>query len=295
MTPRSPWEHPGLSDRQRTRLDVTYPGARIEADHSWPFGITVLEFVHGERRLLLKASGTPHHLEREYRAHTRWLEDLGDDVPSLVGYDAGAGLLVKTFLPGRIALGGPAEHDPGTFRQAGELLGRLHRGTDPVSAPHYEESMVRKTRAWLGRAGGLVPEAQLRTVAGWLELFRPGTVELVPTHGDYQPRNWLVRADGRLAVIDFGRAELRPWYSDLVRMDHHDFEDRPGLRTAFLDGYDRPGPPPVTAPDAGEMEPGRLLDELMQAIGTIVWSRDMGDAAFEEHGRTMLTRILTRL
>ncbi|WP_372699658.1 aminoglycoside phosphotransferase family protein [Arthrobacter sp. JSM 101049] len=284
----SAWEHPSLSPQQRARLGELYPDASIAADHSWPFGITVLEFHAGEAHLLLKASATSHHLEREYRAHTRWLASLAGDVPVLVAYDRAAGLLVKTFLPGRLVLGSPAEHDPAVFQQAGTLLGRLHRGLAPIRAPHYEESMARKTHAWLGRAGGLAPAAQLRAAADWLEAFRPSPVELVPTHGDYQPRNWLVRPDGRLAVIDFGRAELRPWYSDLVRMQHGDFATRPGLRAAFMDGY---GPGPT--PDSGSADDaGRRLDALMQAVGTIVWSQGMGDAAFEEHGRTMLARIL---
>ncbi|WP_343902907.1 phosphotransferase family protein [Arthrobacter rhombi] len=286
----SSWEHPDLTVRQRDHLGHTYPGAVIEADHSWPFGITVLEFVHEGRRLLLKASPTSHHLEREYRAHTRWLGDLDGDVPALVHYDTAANVLVKTFLPGGIVLGTPQEHDADCFRQAGSLLARLHHGTRPRTAPHYEEAMTTKTRAWLGRAGGLVPSEQLTRVAEWLDGFRPQPVDLVPTHGDYQPRNWLVRPDGRIAVIDFGRAELRPWYSDLVRMDHHDFALRADLRAAFRDGY---GPEP--GPVDEDAAPGRLLDELMQSLGTIVWSRDVGDAVFEEHGRSMLTRSLTRL
>ncbi|WP_417220268.1 phosphotransferase family protein [Arthrobacter sp.] len=289
----SSWDHPGLSPGQRAHLEDMYPGAALEADHSWPFGITVLEFVHRGQHLLLKASASSHHLEREYRAHTRWLGPLTGDVPELVHYDATAGVLVKTFLPGRIVLGTPQEHDAGSFRQAGALLARLHRGTAPRTAQHYEESMAAKTRAWLGRASGLVPDDQLSLVATWLDSFEPRPVDLVPTHGDYQPRNWLVRPDGRLAVIDFGRAELRPWYSDLVRMDHHDFVRRADLRTAFMAGY---GQEPVPAGlEGGPPAPGRRLDELMQSLGTIVWSRDMGDAAFEEHGRSMLTRVLNHL
>lgn len=46
-------------------------------------------------------------------------------MPKLVGYDADTGLLVKTFLDGELALGGPQEYDPLVFEQAGELLGRL--------------------------------------------------------------------------------------------------------------------------------------------------------------------------
>lgn len=285
----STWEHASLSPRQRVRLGELYPEAVLVTDHSWPFGITVLEFHAGQAHLLLKASGTPHHLEPEYRAHARWLGPLTGDVPTLVAYDRAAGLLVKTFLPGRLVLGSPAERDPGVFRRAGTLLGRLHRGLAPVRAPHYQESMVRKTRSWLGRAEGLAPAEQLQTAGHWLEEFRPSPVDLVPTHGDYQPRNWLLRPDGRLAVIDFGGAELRPWYADFARMEHGDFAARPALQVAFMEGYG-PAPP---RDDGPAEDAGRRLDVLMQSLGTIVWSHDMGDAAFEEHGRTMLTRTLS--
>lgn len=86
-----------------------YPGAHTVADHSWPFGITVLEFVHAGRRLLLNASGNPHHLERESQAHRCWLDQLSARVPQLPGYDADAGLLVKTFVAGELALGNRQE------------------------------------------------------------------------------------------------------------------------------------------------------------------------------------------
>lgn len=59
------WGHPGLSARQLARLEQLYPGADGIADHSWPYGITVLEFTHAGRRLLLKASPDRHHLDRE--------------------------------------------------------------------------------------------------------------------------------------------------------------------------------------------------------------------------------------
>lgn len=284
----SSWEHPGLSARQRTRLEQLYPGAHTVADHSWPFGITVLEFVHAGRRLLLKASGSPHHLERESRAHRCWLDQLSARVPQLLGYDADAGLLVKTFVAGELALGTPREYDPRVFEQAGGFLGSLHRGTAAVMDPHYERSMLSKTRAWLERAPGLAPSEQLLRARTWLEGFVPSTVELVPTHGDYQPRNWIVGPGGEVAVIDFGRAELRPWYTDLVRLEHRYFAPGPELRDAFLRGY----APHSSArlDDAGE--PGRRLDDLMQSLGTIVWAHDVGDPGFEEEGRTMLTRAL---
>ncbi|MDN6332952.1 MAG: hypothetical protein L0J58_10515, partial [Micrococcaceae bacterium] len=65
----SSWGLAGLSPRQRARLDQLYPRAHGIVDHSWPYGITVLEFIDAGRRLLLKACQDTHHLDREARAH----------------------------------------------------------------------------------------------------------------------------------------------------------------------------------------------------------------------------------
>lgn len=91
-----------------------------------------------------------------------------------------------------------------------------------------------------------------------------------------------------MVAIDLGRAELRPWYTDLVRLEHRYFAPDPELRGAFLRGY----VPHSSArlDDAGA--PGRRLDDLMQSLGTIVWAHDVGDPDFEEEWRTMLTRTL---
>ncbi len=169
----SNWGHPGLSPRQRTRLEQLYPEAHGIADHSWPYGITVLEFTHAGRRLLLKACESPHHLDRESRAHRNWLRPLANDVPELAGYDADAGLLVKTFIDGELACSTRQEHDPRMFERAGELLARLHRGTAPVVDAHYEHSVLSKTLAWLARAPGLAPSDQLLQVQDWLDDFVP--------------------------------------------------------------------------------------------------------------------------
>ncbi len=176
------------------------------------------------------------------------------------------------------------------FERAGELLARLHRGTAPVVDAHYEQSMLSKTFAWLARAPGLAPSNQLLQVQDWLDDFVPSRVQLVPTHGDYHPRNWIIRPDGRVAVIDFGRAELRPWYKDLVRLEHRDFLRSPELREAFLQGYRPTG----AALLGGTTDAGCRLDELMQSLGTIVWANQVGDPTFEEQGRDLLTRTLKR-
>lgn len=58
----------------------------------------------------------------------------------------------------------------------------------------------------MDRAHGLLPETQLTSLARELDNLDPGVVQLVATHGDYQPRNWL-QDNGQVKVIDFGRAE----------------------------------------------------------------------------------------
>ncbi|HZX05471.1 phosphotransferase family protein, partial [Kribbella sp.] len=63
----------------------------------------------------------------------------------------------------------------------------------------------------LSRPHRIAPEVvdRLRTtIARWPT---PPAV-LVPTHGDWQPRNWLIDG-GTVRVIDFGRAALRPAYT----------------------------------------------------------------------------------
>ncbi len=126
----SNWGHPGLSPRQRTRLEQLYPEAHGIADHSWPYGITVLEFIHARRRLLLKACESPHHLDRESRAHRSWLRPLANDVPELVGYDADAGLLVKTFMTGSW----PAEPGKSTTPECSNGQGNSWRAC--TAGPH---------------------------------------------------------------------------------------------------------------------------------------------------------------
>jgi len=108
-------------------------------------------------------------------------------------------------------------------------------------------------------------------------------VRLHFTHGDYQPRNWLVH-EGRIAVIDFGRGAQRSWVSDLVRLRSKDFHGRPELESAFMRGTGR------------ELDGSALaaleLETIREAIGTVVWSRGIGDNDFEQHGRVMVRRLL---
>ena len=105
---------------------------------------------------------------------------------------------------------------------------------------------------------------------------------LVPTHGDWQPRNWQVEA-GEVRVIDFGRAALRPAMTDLTRLAAQDFLRDPHLEVAFVRGYGR---------DPREKHAWHRT-RLREAIGTAVWAYQVNDSAFEAQGHRMIAAGLT--
>ena len=274
----------GITDEQSRLLTSWLGSYTVVRDYSWPLQDTnVLHVLTPQGRgFIIKASTKSHHIHREIAAHAAGFEGLDGRVPALRHTSVRAGVLVTEFLPGTLVEGTPAEDDPDTYRQAGALLRRLHR---PAGAsPHYAKALARKTRAWMDRAQGLLPETQLTILAQELDSLDPGPVELVATHGDYQPRNWL-QDNGLIKVIDFGRAERRPWLHDLVRLSHQQFVRRPELAVAFYAGFGRNVGP-------AEADLWRL-ENLNQAIGTVVWAHQMGDTAFEQSGRAMVERVLS--
>src|SRR5699024_4075940 len=103
--------------------------------------------------------------------------------------------------------GAPAEDDPATYRQAGELLALVHRQDGRLDAEHHVRTRAIALR-WLEGEHRIAPATvrRLRTV---LAGHPSDPVTVVPTHGDYTPRNWLMH-QGEVAVIDFGRAVWRP-------------------------------------------------------------------------------------
>lgn len=275
-----------LPAHQAALLESWLPDAVVVADHTWA-GLRqrhVLEVLHDGERLVVKAGGpTDGHMDREIRAHRGWLTPWTsqDRAPSLVHADADARLLVTRHLPGRLVEGTPYADDPGTFHQAGVLLALLH--DQPGLLDHdYERREADRALAWLAKPHRIAAdvEARLREeVASWdTSVATP----LVPAHGDWQPRNWLVEDDRTVRVIDFGRADLRPAESDLARLSAQDFRRNPSLEEAFLDGY---GHDPRS--------PGswhRL--RVREAIGTAVWAFQVGDGTFEQQGHRMIAEAL---
>lgn len=272
-----------LDRRQRLLLDAWLPGARVVADHSWGLvGTTVLELTHAGSRYIVKAGDErDHHLARELRAHREWLRPWTSRgrTSELVHADDEARLLVTTYLPGELVQGTVHERRPDTYRQAGRLLRDLH---DQLAVEDRQLEAREKDKAfsWLDRPHRIPADVEARLRAEVASWPTPPTV-VVPTHGDWQPRNWLVHEDV-ISVIDLGRADLRPAHTDLARLAAQQFRTDPALEAAFLQGYGR-----------DPREPSAWhRTRVREAIGTAVWAHQVGDEAFEEQGHRMVAEAL---
>ncbi|MFF5216058.1 phosphotransferase [Micromonospora sp. NPDC000442] len=272
-----------LTPRQQALLRRWLPGATVEADHSWGLvATTVLEVSCAGSRFIVKAGGDDDHgIRRELDAHANWLRPWTDRgrAPTLVSGDADAKLLVTRYLPGQLVLGSVHTDDPHIYRQAGELLALLHAQV-AVTDDDHERRENEKSLAWLCRPHR-IPAHTVRRLRAEITSWPTPPAHLVPTHGDWQPRNWLVH-DGVVGVIDFGRAAMRPAFTDLGRLAAQDFRRDPRLEAAFLDGY---GPDP-REPDAWHRT------RVREAIGTAAWAYRVGDEAFEAQGHRMISEAL---
>jgi len=272
-----------LTQRQQELLKLWLPGAEVVKDHSWGLvGTTVLELRHDGARFIAKAGDeSDQHIARELRAHRNWLGPLTlrGRAPLLAQADEAAKLLVTHYLPGDLVVGSDHERHPDTYRQAGELLARLHEQF-AVEDDDFETRAKEKALDWLAKPHRIAPEVVARLSAE-VESWPTPRVTLVPTHGDWQPRNWLVQ-DGTVSVIDFGRADLRPPLTDFARLAVQQFRSDSALEAAFLDGYG--GDP---------REPAAWhRNRVREAIGTAVWAYQVREESFERQGHRMIAEAL---
>ena len=272
-----------LTPDQQQRVDAWLPGAALVEDLSWGLIDTCVLHLRGPQGDVVVKAGGPgnHHLAREITGHEDstgpWLET--GRVGRLLHSDRELNLLVLTHLPGVLADGTPAASDPEVHRQAGELLAALHAQASRVD-DHHEEQMDTRALRWLDGEHRIERRTETRLREAIARHPRPPAL-LVPTHGDWQPRNWLVD-DGRVLVIDLGRADWRPALTDLARLSRQQWEGRPDLERAFLDGY-----------GSDPREDGAWRRALLrEAIGTACWAFQVGDQAFEQQGHRMVEQVL---
>jgi hypothetical protein len=88
--------------------------------------------------------------------------------------------------------------------------------------------------------------------------------------------------EGRISIIDFGRAALRPALSDWLRLEARDFRYDPAREVAFVEGY---GADPRNSPLW-------FREQLREAINTAVWAYTVGDEPFESAGHAMIERLI---
>ena len=289
----SDWHGGRLSAGQAAWVHERMPDAVLVRDMSWHLMASTVLHVRGSiggtltEAVVKTGDATNHHIEREIDAHCEWTDDLvsSGHAARLLDSDAGERVMLLEFLRGTLVEGTGAESDAGTYAQAGGLLRRLHRTESRVDATHEARANARAQR-WL-EGEHRVDSATAERAQSILAADPAPRVEVVPTHGDWQPRNWLID-DGILRVIDFGRFAFRPAGTDLTRLAAQQWLRHPDLEAAFFDGHDG-----VEGYGTDPRDPERRrMDALREAIGTACWAHQVGDEAFEAQGHRMLAAAL---
>lgn len=279
------WDGGMLTDRQRHAVETHLSEPKLREDLSWGQTDTrVLRVRVARGDVIVKAGGAGnHHVAREIAAHERATAPLlqREACSRLIAADGDANVLITTWVPGRLVQGTAAEGDPQTYAQAGELLRAFH-GTVSRLDDRYEARVTNSALTRLDQKHRITGSLAARA-RHLLSAYRPRPVALVPTHGDWQPRNWLIDA-GCVRVIDFGRYDARPAATDLCRLAVQQWALRPDLEQAFLEGY---------GSDPRDPELWRV-ELLREAVNTAVWAYQVGDEQFEQQGHRMLAAAVDR-
>lgn len=274
---------PRLSVSQQSLLREWFPRMTVVADLSWGLVDTVVLHVRARGRdVIVKASGPGnHHIGREIAAYRAWVGCLAEmeRAPQLLRADEAHNIVATTYVEGQLVLGTEAEWKADTYAQAGELLARFHSQASRTDKD-YEREANAKTLLWLD-GSHRIPANIVAQLRAEIRAFEATTVKLVPTHGDWQPRNWL-QHQGTVKVIDFGRADWRPADSDFTRLAAQQFLKRADLDEAFIGGY---------GSDPREPSAWRRT-RLREAVGTACWAYDVGDSGFEAQGHRMIAEAL---
>lgn len=260
-------------------------------DRSWPRDTSaVWEIAASSRRYFIKRHPSARFHDREVTAYRQVVPSLGQDrAPELITADHRVMAILITGLPGQVLrdLSLPPTTETVVYRQAGKVLRRIHDVPVAVDGVQGIERAAGKCEEYLRRADGLLTSRQValvRACAADLSVLGP-RVSVTATHGDFQPRNFLWHQQaGRLAVIDFERAEPGPAVRDLVRLEYGNWDGRPDLREAFLDGYGRN----LTGEEAEALRCLAALD----ALSGLQWGTAHGDDEVVHRARTTFARLL---
>ena len=279
------WDQALLDEEQSKYVARQLSLPVVIRDLSWKLAYTKVLHVRAEAGDFVVKAAPPsnHHIEREITAYESYTEPLARRARTgqLVAADRAANILIATFQPGALVEGTAYEFDPDIHEQAGSALRTFHDQHARVD-DEYDIRATQKTTALLDRQHRIAPciEVEARRL---LSAYRPASIVVTPTHGDWQPRNWLIEKE-RLRVIDFGRFDFRPPSTDLCRLFTQQWKEAPELGDAFLRGYGADPRDEYVWP----------MDLLREAIGTAVWAFRVGDVDFEAQGHRMLDEAIAR-
>lgn len=260
----------------------------VRHDHSWASELSAVLEVRS-------AGGVPaiakaHQSEARYAAETyaydRWVPAIADRAPTVLARDDDRRVLILSLLPGETEPILQEDTARQVHRDAGAVLRRFHEAEACPDDLDEASRRVRSYRRWVGRAPkGLIDADDLAFAETYATVLSSlSAISVVPSHGDWSPRNWLVNGS-TVGVIDFERAERAWWTKDLERLWWRDWLGRPDLREAFFDGYGR-------HPTEIE-ETAVVAASVLGHITTIVWGTQNGDLDFAERGRRALREIRT--
>lgn len=148
------------------------------------------------------------------------------------------------------------------------------------------EALATRMHHWCVRGANLVPAATLQAAAARFDPSLFDGQSRVFAHRDLSPWNWLVVRDPepRLVVIDFGHARADAPLTDLLKLWDVPWEETPGARAAFMDGFGH---------NLTDEETARLHQlALLHGVASAVWGREHDAAQYAAIGLAVLERLL---
>jgi hypothetical protein len=150
-----------------------------------------------------------------------WASSFGEKrahpgLPRPLEFLPGPGVLICENIDGRPLSAFP-KISSSQIRGAMELLAALHSSDVQPDARRTARAIVRSAQRKAARVAELAPQyrAAAQALAESLEARRPKDTELVPSHGDFSPRNLLVASD-RFALVDWDRLQWADPARDVV-------------------------------------------------------------------------------
>jgi len=169
-------------------------------------------------------------------AHTRFLKDIGADVPEIVGSYPGEGILLLQDLGDETLMTALLTATPSRrlflYRQAVQILAHLQRAGTRALTPELPASRSALDRDRLlfelrffsehyigGVLGSPLDSSRMARLDAWFETLAETVAgyDRVLCHRDYHSRNLMVKGD-RLYMVDFQDARMGPYTYDLASL-----------------------------------------------------------------------------